>query len=932
MSNRPFGIAACVLTLLTAAIILTGMSTTACEYQSSHSRTDLGGALPGDETLEEVWDYWQHEDLKGLDPWGDTESRAMDIVAVYEKEEPDFLRFRLDFLDLPTEMITPTHFALDFVSGGSTVVEPGNVTITFDVEWDLMVSISGTSHILYDSTFVEHPDLLADVQVDRQLDFVAFGIARDAFAGWDGGAFQMQALAAAPGNMSLLDKIAPVETDDSTGRAKLVLPFANYGNYQAPYEINVYDGFGFRPDERPGERRGVRYIMDAAEKYNIPFALRFLRIETLPGLEYLRINDRIRDLAGRGLFEPMAGLGYGHFMAWQPDDIDARAIDLASELRQDLDIPASTVFYPYEAMIAAGDIQVIQDAGFEAIYGLEQYRYWFGWIEDWSDPEAVQAEFETWRKVHLINGMPFVFDNRIGNYMLGAVADERWDEINWNEYSEYKQFEGTDQGLDLWWRTILHDMALDLDQEQFFVIGTDIDLTAWIFADAVDWNFRWLASHPWIEVTTFSNILGRGWAAIDHGDLGLADDELLMQYLPDEDCGYNAYFPEHYYGGITDDRCPTIPPGLEIEAYYDYVPYLRDGALIHPPRIMGDDQTPGSVIYETLQNLRAAPDNPLTDLAWLSYLMHIAEQTWHDGTLLGDRAKLQANLLLQVNKIVFAANWADEAARGNLPQQAQVIEQDLDLDGENEYVLSNDSVLAIFENDGGRLEYAFAYDAQYGPVQLVSPSHQYFFKPESEYGFDYTNGEVALLLPPSWCWRPDGAFIDSKPGYDCSEYAPYLASYTSGSLSFELESFPLTKTFTLEGDTIRAEYVIGAGEESRYGFQPSVNRRGVFTRDWPDAFEEVIRSGALGWQMTTGGLALVHFEDAEFGDRFAFSDSPARDEMQEREDESTYPPGHYMGFPFSMASLYGAGNESLSLTLRASPIHRVFLPVVVKED
>jgi len=292
-------------------------------------------------------------------------------------------------------------------------------------------------------------------------------------------------------------------------------------------------------------------------------------------------------------------------MAWQPDDIDAKAIEIAAGLKQDLDLPTSRVFYPYEGRITAGDIQVIQDAGYQAIFAIQQYRYWFGWIEDWSDQEIVREDIESLRKIQKINGMTFFFQPNHGNYQ-GFVGDERWEYINWDENGTFDMYAGTDQGLHLFWRRVLHDMAIDPDQEQFFAIGTDYALTAWMFPAEVDWNIKWLASHPWIEVTTFSSILDRNWAAIDHGDLGLAPNELLEKYPKEGDCGSLAYFMYHYYGGITDDRCPTVPAGVEIEAYYDYVPYRRDGVLIQPPRIMGDDQTPGSVIYETLQNLRAA--------------------------------------------------------------------------------------------------------------------------------------------------------------------------------------------------------------------------------------------------------------------------------------------------------------------------------------
>ena len=673
-----------------------------------------------------------------------------------------------------------------------------------------MVSISGTNFTLSDSTFAQHPDLLIDAQIDRQLDFVAFIIGRDAFTGWDGDAFEMQVLITDPDKSTILDKMAPVSTDDTTGKAKLVLPIGNVPLVDYPHNVGCYDGYGgcYWPDERPDERRGFRYLLDASERYKIPLSFWEFVIDTLPGLDYLRINDRIRDLADQNLVDTLSGLSFGYWMVWQPDDVDVKAIEISSDLRQDFDLPSSAVFYPFEAMITSGDIQTIQDAGYEAIYAHDQYHYWFGWIEDWSDPEIVREEIDDLRKIHKINGMTFFFHTSIENFQ-GFLPDERWEVINWDENSQYNLYAGTDQGLHLFWRRVLHDMAINPDQEQFFTLGTDFALTAWMFPAEVDWNFKWLASHPWIEVTTFNNILERNWAVTDHGDLGLALDEMLLKYPRDGDCGLFSYFMYHYYGGISDDRCPEIPAGVEIEAYYDYVPYLRNDTLIQPPRIMGDDETPGSVIYETLQNLRAAPDNPLTTLAWLSYYQHIGLQTWHEGPLLSKMAKRKGNFLLQVNKIVFAANWADEAAKGMLSPQTYIAEQDLDLDGEFEYIMSNDQVLAIFENDGGRLEYAFAYDPSFGPVQLVSPLHQYL-NPD---GSDFTEGEAAILL--AWPKRVEGSFVDMKAGLDEYEYGLYSASHTSSNLSFELDTYPLTKTFTLDGDTIHAYYELGCGSTNK---------------------------------------------------------------------------------------------------------------------
>ena len=604
------------------------------------------------------WKYWESADVKGLDPWGDSGSQEVDIIALYEKEETDFQAFRLDFMDLQSDTLMPTYFAIDFKEGGSAQIEPNNSAPVFDIEWDLMLLVSGAQFVLYDSSFTEHPDWLVATMLDRQLDYVMFKISRVAFSEWDGTPFQIQAVTTKPGSATILDGTSPFRTDDSTGRAKLVLPMGNSMYLGGPYAVSWYDGYDQIPDVRPGERRGLRYLLDAVEKYEIPVVIPDLRIEILPTNEYLHINDRIRALAGKGLLDPLTTLDYGHFMAWQPDDVDAKAIELAMKIRHNFDIPAPDVFYPYEAMLTPGDIQVIKDAGFDTIYGLDQYRYWFGW--DYS-----KESIETVRKMHIINGIKFIFDPRIGNYQ-GFVADERWEEIDWSKFNEKNQFAGTDQGLDLWWRRILQDMAMDPDQEQFFAIGTDVQISQWLFADVTDWNFHWLASHPWIEVTTFSDILSRDWAAIDHGTLDLEADELLIQYPKQGDGHYNAYFPQHYYGGISDGHSPIIPAGVEIESYYDFVPYLRGGERIPSGRIMGDDRTPGSIIHETLRNLRAAPANNLTELAWLSYLMNTGEQTFHEGADLHPAVKIIASFVGQTNKLVYAANWADQAAQGRL--------------------------------------------------------------------------------------------------------------------------------------------------------------------------------------------------------------------------------------------------------------------------
>lgn len=405
-----------------------------------------------EDSLNNEWDHWNYQDLKTLESWGDAYSEANDIIAIYEKEDDNGFYFRTDFLNLQDSVIPYIYFAIDFKTGGNTLLELNNSILYSDIQWDILVWISDMSSItVYDTLYNDHPEYIINSNVDIQLDLAEFGLSKDALNEADNSSIQMQVFTVNHAKDLAFDQTQPVNTVDTTGRAKLVLPFMNGFIGYGPNAVSWYDGFALRPDERSGERRGFKYILDAAEKYKLPLTINDLRIEQLPSNEYLRINERISDLYEQDLLDPLTTLTYGHFMPWQPDEVDARAIEIAKDLRNNMQLPISDVFYPYEAMLTAGDIQVIQDASFSAIFGLDQYRYWMGWIDDWSDPETVKSDIESLRKIHKINDMKFFFDTRIGNYQ-GFITDSRWEEIDWSTWSEYNQYIGTDKGLDVWWR------------------------------------------------------------------------------------------------------------------------------------------------------------------------------------------------------------------------------------------------------------------------------------------------------------------------------------------------------------------------------------------------------------------------------------------------------------------------------------------------
>lgn len=864
---------------------------------------------------------WTPEDVKLLDSWGDSISDGTDLIALYERHDSELIQIRVDLLDLRDGDEPPVLIALDHRDGGSHTLGHDSDVGSFDIEWDLLISIIGGEVSLYDPAFSRIPDAVLDLEINSQLDFVLVEVPLDVLGGELGDFARLQAAIAT--DDAVLDLTGPAEIGATTGRAKLVMVFMNGMAAGGPSAISWYDGYDLRPDERPGELRGFRYLLDAVERYRLPLTWGDLRIELLPINEFLGINDRLLYLAGEDLFDPLAVTSYGHFMNWQPDDIDERAFDLAAGYRRNFGFPDARVAGPYEGMITPGDISVLRQGGYEAIYGFGHFGYTFGWIEDWNDAAAVEAAIRSARKIHVVNGMPFFFDPA-GHY-LGFVWDERWGEFEFLD--QYAQLLGTDGGLDWMWRRMLHDLAIDDDQEQYFQIGTDLLLTPWMFPDVADANLGWIAAHPWIEVTTLSSILDRGWEPIDHGVIDLGPDELLFRYeYPDPaNEGYNEYFPSHYYGGVSDGRAVLVPAGVEIESYYDLVPYLANGEAIPSGRIMGDDATPGSVIYETLANLRGAPDNEMARLAWLSYLNSIGEQTFHgsmdpwsgaftQAESLGPVARGRANLVGQVNKLVAAAHWAEAAEQGALSTEPGVAAIDLDLDGEQEFTISNDRVFAIFENDGGRLEYAFAYDRDHGVVQVVAPLGQYETPPDHARSED---GEVAIAK--AFSHLPDGAFVDDPALEGLYDYSVFTPATNGETLTFTSDR-GYGKTFTLVEDRVCADYDGPSGELLNVGFSMSASFSGMFEPDWHIGYQWIETRDGVGWQMPSGGSGLVSAVEP-FGsmDKASFIDSPAAEEQQSREDLSTYPEGHWDFVPNGRIRIADTPYGSFCLTLSALP-------------
>jgi hypothetical protein len=287
-----------------------------------------------------------------------------------------------------------------------------------------------------------------------------------------------------------------------------------------------------------------------------------------------------------------------------------------------------------------------------------------------------------------------------------------------------------------------------------------------------------------------------------------------------------------------------------------------------------------------MEALRQAPQNALTESAWLAYLSLTAAGA--DPKL----EDLRSQYFGQVDELLAAARWAEH------PVDQVDCAHDLNGDGQPECVLSDGSYFAILDPAGGRLSNLVYLNAA-GPHQIVAPSSQF---------------AVGLSDPSEW--RPgQGEAADPGviPGGFLDDGSWERLSFTTGDRQVEFHGADggYTKTYRLTGDGLQVEYRGTAAiatrlplvaDPQRFYFAPTVYRSSLAPHSWT-------------WKLAHGLTVRVHSEQADLDAQgfnvslpfLAFPEDPNMD----------YPEGHYFPFPLSVMTIHGQGD--FSLTLAAFP-------------
>jgi hypothetical protein len=166
----------------------------------------------------------------------------------------------------------------------------------------------------------------------------------------------------------------------------------------------------------------------------------------------------------------------------------------------------------------------------------------------------------------------------------------------------------------------------------------------------------------------------------------------------------------------------------------------NDGPVLPSGRKLGDLNSPGTIIHDTWLVLEQAPSNRMRTLGMWSFNAMIYETAWHeedqvdysnpncygpwnfpdqswDGV--NTWALRLANHIRDAGVYAVAARWADSIRAGLESGLTRIEARDLDLDGENELVIRNAAVFAVFERAGGRCVLAATWDAGRQDAEII---------------------------------------------------------------------------------------------------------------------------------------------------------------------------------------------------------------------
>ena len=530
-------------------------------------------------------------------------------------------------------------------------------------------------------------------------------------------------------------------------------------------------------------------------------------------------NQRIRSMVTTGTVEMMASTFADGPMPYFSQSMLADNVSLSNRTLSSIygTPPSSRVFWIPERIMDEGVLAKVGGLGYTHFF-CDQFRHVFNCFGRSS------ALLDDGYRINRINGLN------------GIVI---------NDQASNFRFRNTDKGLDVNLRQLLSRKARAGEQHQLLVPYSDwSDFRTKVNADAYDKNVAWMASRPWIQIVGPDEVaagkvdlsvppdgIGDEFATLNRGNIVFGRKQAPMWLDHAEQGNYDNWWFGNSQEESLRDKVFDIRPG---------VPINRAGDDFFGVQSFGAGGS--GIAMDAWGAVSALPDTPLGRMGRGTYHAATFLAGWHNedntdlrtystgafinpdstmDTLAGFAKQAQSQARFAAIYQVVAA-WA-----ASPPSIAETQTLDVDLDGENEYILRNDRVFALFEASGGRCTGAWARDVITGKViQIIGNQLSASGSETENEGQSNRNMDGTILARRTSAFK-DWWAVNSGGGSNQFVNALYtVAPAPSGTgWRFTSPGSAVVKTITLAGsaEKLVADYSLGGGYDKlfvRFGLSP----------------------------------------------------------------------------------------------------------------
>jgi hypothetical protein len=674
-----------------------------------------------------------------------------------------------------------------------------------------------------------NPNGFIDAYFNAELDSVEFCVSRQALidAGWSGSGasnFNYQVFTTKDGTGN-----SPVGDGDIGGRSDVrdaiyndfiaedywqsqdglesILKYWIPGSSKsgrAKVSVIVHGNQAIRPGNRmqelinTGSGAGYYRPLETHELFGKPLnlhvtptlasAIEWARVDPAAGKSWLdgpSLNDHIGRLAATNIVDLMGSTFSGHIIPYFTEEFNSDNETLAREFIWDIygvNIDhENAVFWTPERVLDSDVFGKILDIGYGYTV-LDQNTHLFNWFG---------------RTESLIDG----------GYRINDIGGVKCFVIN--DIATSYLFANHDSGLDMALRSLLIRKALSGTQDQVVVLFSNWEtFTDNDDADAYDANIRWLANRPWTPIVTLQQIAsdeidvtgddaGDTWGAVwrDPGDAASKQSHNWVNHATDED--YDNWYVGSVLEESLEDKFFEIRPGTPVSKRY--------GMMYS-----------AGTIADTWSKVSALANDDVASLARAVMHASVFQTAFHDesehdlsrystgdymypasgSNTLATLAKYAQSQTRVAAIYEEVDDWKTAAASITT---TQVQQQDVDLDGENEYLLFNDRLFAVFETAGGRMIGAWVRDILTGDVFQSMGNAVSYSGSETEHEGSYNVEADGTVVSHRTSGLKDW-YAEFTPSLGTPQYVNQSYSFTSVSNGWQVSSEPfgyVHKTVTL---------------------------------------------------------------------------------------------------------------------------------------